>query len=375
MAQDVQRPLARRWWLWSVVAVVVLLAIASGLGWLAWQLYDSAAPRTFKSVLGFNLLNVAVIAIGGLVIGALLGGIQEMRAKRERDMAKRLELLRRMRAAHVRIARAQRLLRADDNPGTYGKQMLALMAVARDLEEVREEVRVSGRLYKKRDRRSIIWGIALILIFLERLSTEYTHWCNAAGGLKGIPRDNRWVADLVAVRQSGSPVRDPSDEGWAPTDVMPDDYECGLTKSKGTMREYAYGTRKRLAARRRLARSLRKGGSVSVTASLAADVTLPTLNATQITLGDFSAVLANSGGAAKTAPLAPLAPDSATFVASFTYLVPCSFEYLAPGSYTIELQAPTGMSFTSSPPSPVTIAVSSGQKTPRAFTITSASAP
>jgi hypothetical protein len=32
------------------------------------------------------------------------------------------------------------------------------MAVARDLEEVREEVRVSGRLYKRRDRRSIMGG-------------------------------------------------------------------------------------------------------------------------------------------------------------------------------------------------------------------------
>ena len=170
-----------------------------------------------------------------------------------------------------------------------------------------------------------------MLIFLERLSTEYTHWCNGASGLKRKPRDNRWVADLVAVRKSRGPVRDPSDEDWAPTDVMPGDYERGLTKSKGTMREYAYATRKRLAAWRRLARSLRKGGNVSVTASLAADVTLPTLNATQITLSDFSAVLTNSGGATKTLPLAPIASDSAKFGASFKYLAPGSFKYLAPG--------------------------------------------
>jgi hypothetical protein len=81
-----------------------------------------------------------------------------------------------------------------------------------------------------------------MLIFLERLSTEYTHWRNGASGLKRKPRDNRWVADLVAVRKSRGPVRDPSDEDWAPTDVMPGDYERGLTKSKGTMREYAYGS-------------------------------------------------------------------------------------------------------------------------------------
>jgi hypothetical protein len=93
--------------------VVLLLALAAGLGWLAWQLYNSADPDTFKSVLASNLLQGAVVVIGGAAIAAMLGGFQEMRAKREQDMAKRLELFRRMRAAHVRIARAQGLLRAD----------------------------------------------------------------------------------------------------------------------------------------------------------------------------------------------------------------------------------------------------------------------
>jgi Domain of unknown function (DUF4382) len=108
-------------------------------------------------------------------------------------------------------------------------------------------------------------------------------------------------------------------------------------------------------------------GNLSVTVSLAAGVTLPTLNGTQVTLGDFSAVLTNAGGATKTLSLAPIAPDSSTFGASFKYLLP--------GSFTIALQAPAGMSFASSPSSPADNAVSSGQETQQAFTITSASAP
>ena len=368
MAQDEQPPLyppsatARPSWLWPVLSAVMLGIIAAPLSIVAWRFYNDSAPMSFERVLASDLLQGVIVVIGAAAITALLAVIREIRAERERDMTRRLELFRRMRAAHVRIARAQGLLRADDHPETYGKQMRALMAVARDLEEIREEVRVSGRLYKK-DRRSIMWGIALILIFLERLSNEYICWSNLASGQKGKPRDNTWVADLVADRKSRDPARYPSDQDWAPTDMMPDDYERGLTKSKGTMREYAYGTRKRLAAWRRLARRLRKGGNVSVTASLAADVTLPALNANQITLGDFSAVLTSSGCDIKTVPLT-ISPDSATFCASFKHLVW--------GSYTVELQAPTGVSFTSSPP---IIAGSSGQKTQPAFTITSARAP
>ena len=262
MAQDSQRQLypasavAKRSWLWPVVSVVVLLAFAVALASVAGQYYDGKAPNTFKSVLASNLLQGAVVVIGGAVIAATLGVIQEMRAKRERDTAQRLELFRRMRAAHVRIARAQKLLRADDNRETYAKQMRALIAVARDLEEVREEVKVSGHLYKRPDRCSIMEGIAIIIKFLEAGGIEFIDWCNLASGLKSKPRDNRWVADLVAARNSPGSVLDPSNEDWAPDDMMPDDYERGLTKSKLKMREYVYGTPIRAGVRVRWRRGV-----------------------------------------------------------------------------------------------------------------------
>jgi len=78
-------------------------------------------------------------------------------------------------------------------------------------------------------------------------------------------------------------------------------------------------------------------GNLSVSASLGSGVTLPLLNCIQVTLGDFSAVLTSSGGATQALPLAPTAPGSSTFGASFTNL--------PPGSYSLTLQAPTNVSF------------------------------
>jgi hypothetical protein len=109
-------------------------------------------------------------------------------------------------------------------------------------------------------------------------------------------------------------------------------------------------------------------GTVNVTAKLAAGVTLPSLNTAQVTLGDFHAVLTNSAGSAKDFPLA------ANSSGSFGY----SFKYLIPGSYTLSLTAPAGMSFTATPTIPsggLPVTVSSGQAVQEDFTITAASTP
>ena len=108
-------------------------------------------------------------------------------------------------------------------------------------------------------------------------------------------------------------------------------------------------------------------GNVNMTAKLAAGVTLPTLNSAQVTLGDFSATLTNSAGSVKTLALAPTASGSATFGASFKYLIP--------GSYTLSLVAPAGMSFTASPTVPIAVTVASGAAAQEDLSITAASAP
>jgi len=108
-------------------------------------------------------------------------------------------------------------------------------------------------------------------------------------------------------------------------------------------------------------------GNLDTTATLGPGVTLPVLNGTQVTLGDFSAVLTSSGGSPKTIGLAPLAPGSSTYSASFKNLLP--------GTYSLTLEAPAGMSFTASPAVPQTVTVTAGDTTNEAFTITAASAP
>jgi hypothetical protein len=108
-------------------------------------------------------------------------------------------------------------------------------------------------------------------------------------------------------------------------------------------------------------------GNVVVTAKLGTNVTLPTLPGGPVALSDFSAVLTNSGGSSKPLSLAPVAAGSTTFGATFMFLLP--------GSYTLTLQAPAGVTFTAMPAVPVTVTVGSGANTNEDFTITSAAGP
>jgi hypothetical protein len=162
------------------------------------------------------------------VIAGLLRVFDERRAEREQDDSKRLELLRRMRAAHVRISHAQKLIRAGEDARTYSKQMRGLMLVARDLEEIREDVKVTKGLYKGDDRGSIMTGIAQIIEFLEVGSREYVDWNKRENSLpEANHRQGRWLCDLIETRAPNAP-KDPSDEDWEPPDAMPEKDECGL---------------------------------------------------------------------------------------------------------------------------------------------------
>jgi type VI protein secretion system component VasK len=139
MAQSDLKPSAA-----SRKMILGLAVIAAAVGLLAWQLYETGNADTFRSVLASNLLQGGAIAIGVIVIGWLVERSADRQAdrlevdrKRQADKLeldrKRLELLQRMRAAHVSIAHAQRLIRAEDDD-TYMEQMRALMLVARGLE-------------------------------------------------------------------------------------------------------------------------------------------------------------------------------------------------------------------------------------------------
>src|SRR5712692_8366860 len=104
-------------------------------------------------------------------------------------------------------------------------------------------------------------------------------------------------------------------------------------------------------------------GNLAVTVSLGSRITLPAIDGVQVTLADFDVQLTNSGGATKTVPLAVTA-DPSTFAANFDFLVP--------GSYAVDLVAPAGITFTTSPVLPAAVNVVGGQQTDVILVVTSA---
>ena len=103
-------------------------------------------------------------------------------------------------------------------------------------------------------------------------------------------------------------------------------------------------------------------GSVTVQLTLADTVTLPTVHDTAVTLGDFDAVLTAGDGTTRTLPLTDA--GNGTFSAQFLYV--------APGDYTVDLTAPSAVTFTTDPTRPAPVSVSSSGSATVSFTLTSA---
>ena len=106
-------------------------------------------------------------------------------------------------------------------------------------------------------------------------------------------------------------------------------------------------------------------GGLKVTLAKDAALTMPSVNGTPITLGDFKAKLTKSGGSPEELPLTD-ADNDGTFEATF--------KYATAGDYTVDFVPPTGITqFTTNPasPAPVTI-VSGGSATHAAVLMTAA---
>lgn len=239
-----------RWRLTPLGVLVGLLFLASVLVLIAQRLYDKRDPDGFQSALATRvLLDGAVVAILGAVVATLLSMAADMRSLNEWAAERRLGLLRRMREAHVRVALGQQILRARRDPDTYHRQMLVLQEVVKEMEEIREEVKVSDRLYDDDDRRTIMKGIALLILYLNDGVSQYVAWCETANAPKTSETrpdaEGSWVGALVADQEADPPIRDPGDEDWDPPGRMPSKYEQGLEQSKLIMRRYVYGASRR----------------------------------------------------------------------------------------------------------------------------------
>src|SRR5713101_324075 len=105
-------------------------------------------------------------------------------------------------------------------------------------------------------------------------------------------------------------------------------------------------------------------GNLDITLSLGTGVTLPILGGTQVTLGDFSALLIDSAGTTRVVRFASTGSPS---------IFGASFRFVFPGSYGLTLQSPVGMRSTASPAIPLTVTIQIGQQTDAHFVVTAAS--
>ena len=93
-------------------------------------------------------------------------------------------------------------------------------------------------------------------------------------------------------------------------------------------------------------------GGLKVTLTKAADLTLPSIGGTPLTLGQFKATVTPTGGVATELPLTD-ADNDGTFEATFAYL--------AAGNYSVDFVAPAGItSFTTTPAHPAAVSVVGG---------------
>ncbi|WP_224240798.1 DUF4382 domain-containing protein [Hyalangium gracile] len=106
-------------------------------------------------------------------------------------------------------------------------------------------------------------------------------------------------------------------------------------------------------------------GTVTVTLTKAAGVTLPTVNDQAITLADFKASLTNTGNTTETVAFTDANGDG-TFEAQFKFLIP--------GDFSAAIVGPDGVTFATNPASPAPVSVGSGKQVSVAFTLTAASA-
>jgi len=209
-----------------------LVAVAVFVGLIARRLYENSLPDTFGRALADLLLQLALIVVLGTAIKLVVDGYADRRAMLEREQQERLELLRRMRAQHVKVAFAQRLILAHQSGKTYTEQLRTLMIVGAELEDLAEDVRATGNVFGD-DQGSVIAGIEEIVSYLADGSAEYVN-CHAKVDADAVAKKN--LEQMISSH----------DMVWikafiAPSPNFPVTYAMALAKCKGRMRQHAYG--------------------------------------------------------------------------------------------------------------------------------------
>ena len=250
-------------YVYIVAFLLVMGALAFVLVKVAHPLYNS--PDSFSRKLGELLLQLALIVVVGALVTAgiqvLVDHFNRQRTKAAQDHEKRLDFLRRVRNAHVSVANAWRVIRADPRIETYSEQMRALMLVTPGLEDIGRDVAATTDLFCKEDKESIQGGIEEIVSYLDDGYEQYAERDKSGDGNETfwhLATGTGWLAEFLKSKQH-----------------MPERYECALDKSKGKIRSYVYGgvptSRQNKMLARRFAKELLNAENLAAADELLAD--------------------------------------------------------------------------------------------------------
>jgi hypothetical protein len=210
---------------------VLGLVIAFVLVVIAKAIFDGSRPDTFRREFANLSLQLALIVVLGALVKLLIDSYTERRTRIEQDHAKRIELLRRMRAQHVKIAYAQRLILAHMSGKTYTEQLRNLMLVTPELEDISEDIRAAGGLFG-RDGKEIITGIEDIVCYLDEGADEYVR-CHGF-----VDADPKAGEDLKMTIQERNMTW--VDQFIKSSPDFPERYGKALAMSKGNLRKHVY---------------------------------------------------------------------------------------------------------------------------------------
>jgi len=205
---------------------LVIVAIVALVG-AAWLLYHhTKGSGSFGRSAADILMQLAFLVLAATVLDGLIKRINRARDKEQELRNKRMDLMLRMREAHVRIANAQRLIYACPSREIYSEQMRVFMLVTPKLEDIERDVAATTDLFCKEptDKEEIQKGINEIVKYLDQGYDQYADWGKKEVDRTWIRADMGWIAQLLDSQRG-----------------MPEEYFDALTKSKGKIRSYVYG--------------------------------------------------------------------------------------------------------------------------------------
>jgi hypothetical protein len=180
---------------WTIGAIIIAGVLVGG----AAVLYATTEDNTFgRSAAGF-LLQLAVVLLAGTFLKWLIDLINKEHDKDQEVRSQQMDFLRRMREAHVRIANAWRLIRADPSLETYSEQMRTLMLVTPGLEDIGRDVAATTDLFCKEDKGSIQDGIEEIVAYLDEGYEQYATRDKSGDGNETFSHlaNTGWLAELL----------------------------------------------------------------------------------------------------------------------------------------------------------------------------------